>query len=399
MDTLPSPRSPLPPKPCPDSLFPLPSRDYVLTSSPRARPSVAPDPIPPTAPITPPSPCSPSPSTLSPAPLPFPSPRHQCKLSGSTPKIRTRRAHSLGTAPYGRSAHGTVRGSWSATQLVEALHQLAHFEVKLTRILGSGLHRQAKFRWRGGMISVNIWQTGRVHIQGRGSGDLARRLSTFPRSPFCGSSSSAASASIGRKNSSFNIAEPNTVSLMAPGVAFGSLCGFGGLSIPTFWVFCLLLFMRAQLLPFPLLETSSWPPERSNRHKRRKLIRGTGSQAALIFHIPFHTPLEPLLCVYSISHLVAGCCHVPSPVWLPCVRLGGSSWLAWTSPPSCFGDFPCGLLNIFSLVCACTPVSSSAACWSLVMRGACVCCRIPLVPGSFTHSHQPGWHNLEDRAG
>ena len=35
----------------------------------------------------------------------------------------------------------------------------------------------------GGYVSVNIWQTGRVHIQGRGSGELARRLSTLLRKP------------------------------------------------------------------------------------------------------------------------------------------------------------------------------------------------------------------------
>ena len=44
-------------------------------------------------------------------------------------------------------------------------------------------HRQCKFLWHGGYVSVNIWQTGRVHIQVRGSGELARRLSRLLRKP------------------------------------------------------------------------------------------------------------------------------------------------------------------------------------------------------------------------
>ena len=235
---------------------------------------------------------------------------------------------------------------------------------------GSGLYRQANFRWRGGMISVNNWQTGRVHIQGRGAGDLARRLSTSTQSFLFIPILSTANVSIGRNKSPFHVEEPTAVSLMAPRVAFvsPSLCG-------------------GQLLPFPLLETSFLAPHTNNTnlsgelaHKaaaRRGarpryvatalLVHGrdqtcwsrcqSGLQAtlwhsrpilrcgfAVFFAIALSDFCKPLLRVYSISHLVAGCCPVPSTVWL--LRRLRSLWrvfVAWVGIASCFGDFPRGV--------------------------------------------------------
>ena len=108
-----------------------------------------------------------------------------------------------------RLAHGTVRGHWLGTQLLESLHLLSDTDIQLnfTRMPGSGFHRQNKYRWKGDVVSVNIWHTGRVHLQGRGSGDLARRLSELaPSSRACGRSASPRSdgdsSGVGNKFSS-----------------------------------------------------------------------------------------------------------------------------------------------------------------------------------------------------
>ena len=58
-------------------------------------------------------------------------------------------------------AHGTVRGSWTGSQHVRAV---------------GGLHRQLIIQWHGRQLAVNIWQIGRVHVQGKGAGRFARLL-------------------------------------------------------------------------------------------------------------------------------------------------------------------------------------------------------------------------------
>ena len=71
---------------------------------------------------------------------------------------------------------------------------------------GSGLHRQLKIQWHGRQLAVNIWQTGRVHVQGKGAGRFAWLLSlahassldpeaTLSTPPFASSSLSSDSAS------------------------------------------------------------------------------------------------------------------------------------------------------------------------------------------------------------
>ena len=42
---------------------------------------------------------------------------------------------------------------------------------------GSGLHRQVKVHWHGRRLAVNIWDTGRVHVQGTGARNFAQLLS------------------------------------------------------------------------------------------------------------------------------------------------------------------------------------------------------------------------------
>ena len=41
---------------------------------------------------------------------------------------------------------------------------------------GSGLHRQVKVLWRNHRSAVNIWGTGRVHVQGKGASHFAQLL-------------------------------------------------------------------------------------------------------------------------------------------------------------------------------------------------------------------------------
>ena len=41
---------------------------------------------------------------------------------------------------------------------------------------GSGLHQQVKVLWRNHRLAVNIWGTGRVHIQGKGASHFAQLL-------------------------------------------------------------------------------------------------------------------------------------------------------------------------------------------------------------------------------
>ena len=73
-------------------------------------------------------------------------------------------------------AHGTVPGSWSGSQLVSALRSIFGRDFHLQRMPGSGLHRQVKVLWRNHRLAVNIWGTGRVHIQGKGASHFAQLL-------------------------------------------------------------------------------------------------------------------------------------------------------------------------------------------------------------------------------
>ena len=166
-----APRSLAPSYPSPHT--DLPSRPLVhsFTSPTRLFPSSVPDPIPSSS-SSPESPHSPS----SPAPVPAPSRRRY-----SNPVGPPHKRDALGSAGPGTSrlAHGTVRGHWTGTQLIESLHLLSdtNIQLKFSRMPGSEFPRQLKYRWKGNVVSVNIWHTGRVHLQGRASGDRARRLS------------------------------------------------------------------------------------------------------------------------------------------------------------------------------------------------------------------------------
>ena len=76
-----------------------------------------------------------------------------------------------------QSAHGTVHGTWTGSQLTKAVNSLLDSDYRLARMPGSGLHRQLKIQRHGRQLAVNICQTGRVHVQGKGSGHFAQLLS------------------------------------------------------------------------------------------------------------------------------------------------------------------------------------------------------------------------------
>ena len=131
--------------PCPSPISDVPPRPGAHTSTfqPCPLPPLIPDPVPPSNP-----------------------------LSESSSQRHKRRNRGLVGAGTQRLAHGTVRGTWSGSQLIKALYSLCD-----TRMPGSGAHRQLRFPWKGNTVLVNTWHTGRVHLQGFGAGDLARQLS------------------------------------------------------------------------------------------------------------------------------------------------------------------------------------------------------------------------------
>ena len=92
--------------------------------------------------------------------------------SPSTPLRPKKRAASISS----HVAHGTVPGSWTGSQLVSALHSIFGCDFHLQRMQGSGLHRQVKVLWRNHRLAVNIWGTGRVHVQGKGASHFAQLL-------------------------------------------------------------------------------------------------------------------------------------------------------------------------------------------------------------------------------
>ena len=130
------------------------------------------------------SPPRPEAHTSTPQPCPFPPPTPDPvppsnQLPESSSRRRKRRHRGLVGTATPRIAHGTVRGSWSKSQLVKALSSLCDTpsQLKFTRLPGCGAHSQLRFPWKGTTVLVNTWHTGRVHLQGFGACDLARQLS------------------------------------------------------------------------------------------------------------------------------------------------------------------------------------------------------------------------------
>ena len=76
--------------------------------------------------------------------------------------------------------HQPAHGCWTGTELTVALQKLTNNVVKLKCLRCSVLHSQAKLVWKGRSISVNVWQTGRVHSQGRGARSAYTETSRTP---------------------------------------------------------------------------------------------------------------------------------------------------------------------------------------------------------------------------
>ena len=144
--------------------------DPALFSHPAPQISSCPAPVP--------RPSSSRPS-LSLHPVSTPLPPRNTKRSGTRPSPLHSPPRSSKRIPSDRvqSPHGTVRGTWTGSQLIKAVNSFLESDHRLARMPGSGLHRQLKIQWDGRQLAVNIGQTGRVHAQGKGSGHFAQLLS------------------------------------------------------------------------------------------------------------------------------------------------------------------------------------------------------------------------------
>ena len=111
--------------------------------------------------------------------LPIP---HFSECSGTVPQRRLTKPRKRDAPSPHKPAHGTVRACWPDTQLTHPLQNLTDSVVELERMPVSGLHRQAKIQWNGRNMAINVWQTRRVHIQGREAGNLALPLGAWSES-------------------------------------------------------------------------------------------------------------------------------------------------------------------------------------------------------------------------
>ena len=205
-------------------------------------------------------------STPQPCPLPPPTPDPvppSNPLPESSPRRRKRRNRGLVGTATPRLAHGTVRGSWSKSQLVKALSSLCDTpsQLKFTRLPGCGAHSQLRFPWKGNTVLVNTWHTGRVHLQGFGACDLARQLSEMSPSTSRVRTRSSSPGSTGDSSGDGN--NPSWVGR--------NLC------LTLFmWIIHLGIFAGLRLSGGLRLLSCFLP----RRVFRRKKIRGAGSQAA-----------------------------------------------------------------------------------------------------------------------
>ena len=186
--TLSSSTQPRPAPDLPSTHMPVISPESFLSPSKfcRPRPSSSPHSLAPSCPYTlSDPPLHPSVPALShptrprpcrPPPDPFPP---SSSLPISSFRRHKRRDRDITGRGNSRPSHGTLRGQWTGSQIIDALYSLSDTNtmLKFSRLPGSGVHRQLRFRWKGNTVLVNAWHTGRVHLQGYGAGDLAKLLS------------------------------------------------------------------------------------------------------------------------------------------------------------------------------------------------------------------------------
>ena len=257
---------------------------------------------------------------------------HGRSRSPFTPLRPKKRAASMS----GHVAHGTVPGCWSGSQLVSAVRSIFGCDFQLQRMPGSGLHRQVKVLWRNHRLAVNIWGTGRVHIQGKGASHFAQLLlsvkdhslhsdSLLQQSPVLSESSPATGSHLpGHAGSVFA-----SIAFSVLGVLLVSLCCWVGMFLAPFRCFMGSLGSAFLGSAISLKDSFAWHlgvetplcPHflfwrwSRSRHKR---IRGIGSQdnritarskkppfsiLSLSRHVPFRVRHLSLIgrCVFGSS--------------------------------------------------------------------------------------------------
>ena len=100
-----------------------------------------------------------------------------------------------------------------ASELITAVNSLLDSDHRLSRMPSSGLHRQLKIQWHGRQLAVNTWQTGRVHVQGKGSGGHFGQLLSLAHASSLGPASKPSQPSI----TSFSSESPTFCESESPG--------------------------------------------------------------------------------------------------------------------------------------------------------------------------------------
>ena len=193
-------------------------------------------------------------------------------------------------------AHGTVPGSWTGSQLVSALHSIFGVIFIFNACLDQDFIGKLRFCGVTTVLAVNIWGTGRVHIQGKGASHFAHLLLSVkdhsqhsdalpPQSPVLSESSSATGSLLpGQAGSAFSNLVVSVLGILLVslsswvGMFFCSILVFHGFlgSVLLGSAFSLKTYLLGTLVKRLCSHSLFWRWSRS-RHKR---IRGIGSQAA-----------------------------------------------------------------------------------------------------------------------
>ena len=299
----PRPASPSAPLSIPSSRVPLPPLPSHHPSPPRPHPT--PTPSKPTITSTsqlrhrPPKSRSTSRARHTPHTL---SPLRPANARSSRRKPPSRPNARAASRAASNTAHGTVPGSWFGSQLTCALNAIFDHNHTLLRMPGSGLHRQVKVCWNGYRLAVNIWDTGRVHVQGIGASHFALLLANTlgsattampapSRSPGLSESPSICNSDSDPPGQACALISRCKHSKRRAGCVCSLFSSLGGLVLPWFTYVMVATFGFLWRLfggishtgsrflvsfigmPFPL---RPWR-QRRRRHKR---IRGIGSQGA-----------------------------------------------------------------------------------------------------------------------
>ena len=218
-------------------------------------------------------------------------------------------------------------------QLIDALYTLSDTDtlLKFSRMPGSGVHRQLRFRWKGNTVLVNTWHTGRVHLQGYGARDLEKLLSGMAPSFSCAQARSVSPQSDGDSSGEGN--------------SFSSF--FWGLYLMLLWGVHLFVFGLDQLFQNGVRFFGNLRERISFGHTRRTKVRGAGSQAAL------RRGARSRKAALAVKARARGCVRnaiISSMLSLTGMRIPLASWLLDRSLSSLVTHLSI-LLILFHIIC------------------------------------------------